>query len=221
MNKLFKLFLCSATLVLALTASAWAFPVNPGDIIYFDKTYGTTNGGQFDVSLNDSAPYLFGTFCLERNEYLNLSDGFRVAGISDAARNGGTGGAINGEDPLAETTKWLYWHFAKGDLDSKVAGYSYNDAGGADALQRAIWFLEQEISSVSDLLALKLITAAELALNGGGFTEGRVAVINLEYLNGCKAQDQLVAAPVPEPGTLLLVGLGLTGLALVRRRSKR
>lgn len=41
-----------------------------------------------------------------------------------------------------------------------------------------------------------------------------------EYWNGFTFGTP-VAAPVPEPGTLLLLGAGLAGLGLVRRRAKR
>ena len=48
---------------------------------------------------------------------------------------------------------------------------------------------------------------------------GNVRVLNLKYMDGSPAQDQLVyITPVPEAGSLALVLTGLAGLAIRMRR---
>lgn len=206
---------------LFLVTSAWSYPVEKGDTIYVSDGYGTTIGGEWKVS-NDQGEYLFTTFCVEYDEYLSRNRPFIVGDISPMANNGGVN--TNSGDPLSNETKWLFWHYLQGDLDDLVNVYTYNTNQGANALQRAIWKLEEEISHTGDWRADRLISAAQA--NSAGFAED-VAVINLKWPNGCNAQDLLVAGdpyvppqdePVPEPSTFLLTGLGLLGAALIRRK---
>ncbi len=158
MNRLFTLLTIASALLLFTAGSAVAFPVSVNDTIYFDRTYGNTAGGQFDVSLSQSTEtkransvddYLFGTFCLEKNEHLDLSQGFKVAGISESAKNGGISGQSDenpSEDPISNSTKWLYWNFVTHKLDQKVSAYSYQNLNSANGLQLAIWRLEGEVA---------------------------------------------------------------------------
>jgi len=221
MRYLARAFISATVLGLLLVASAWSYPVAKDQIIYISHGYGTTNGGEWKIS-DSSGEYLFTTFCLERDEYLDRNKPFIVGDISAMADNGGVN--TNSGDPLSNETKWLFWHYIQEDLDNLVNGYTYNSNQGADALQRAIWKLEEEIVNTNDSLANQLISIAQA--NSAGFVED-VAVINLKWPNGCNGQDLLVAGdpyvppqdePVPEPSTFLLTGLGLLGAALIRRK---
>jgi hypothetical protein len=220
--------LVSSLLVVLFAAGAWGYPVDVGDTIKIYHGNGTTNGGEWLVKKADGTTYLFTTFCVERNEYLSLGNPFIVGDISNQAMRGGMNILPTDPpgDPLSDDTKWLFWHYTQGDLDDLVAGYTNGTNAGADALQRAIWLLEEEITWTSDALANKLVAAA--GANSAGFFED-VAVINLTYPNGCNAQDLLVAGepyvppqdePVPEPSTILLTGLGILGAACLGRRRK-
>jgi hypothetical protein len=181
------------------------------------------------------------TFCLERNEYIYPSGG--IAGpyavvIADSAVAGGVGGASGGQDPLSDATKWLFQQYSLGTLDTAVSGFSYNSNSAADALQNAIWYLENEITTALSGLYGNLVTAAQSATYNASLGAVRVAQLWQGYNSttgegtGTKYQDQLVfipapivptVAPVPEPSSVLawsMFAMCGYGASLWRRRRK-
>jgi hypothetical protein len=218
-KKLLLFSVLSSFLFLSAAASGWAYPLRVGDVISLSNGPGTTNGGEFKVNLISptSSTDIFRTFCLEKNEYFSWDQHLTIKGINDYATAGG-GGATNGMDYLSDETRYLYYHFYRGDL----IGYDYSDSGrveSADALQKAIWMLEEEMD-LDDFNPFIYYLKTSV-VGSTGWTAGldSVKVLNLYKPDGSKAQDQLTM--VPEPGALISLGIVLLGLGGVTRRRFR
>lgn len=242
MNKVVAV-LATAVLAGAVTASAATISVTgtpnrtSGSIINVPGVGGgefAANAPEFNAFYNASAKYgdSFATFCLERNESLS------IPGVYTYVKNVGTinGGVGGGNpDPISRGTAYLYTLFATGAL----TGYDYGDPAlrplDAGYLQDAIWYLEHEFIDESvplnrvpsnPFLALAASQFGDLAtarLDNNQPDLYPVFALNLYstdiFGNLVAVQDVIVYSPVPDGGmTVLMLGAGLTGLALIRRR---
>ncbi|MDP1990497.1 MAG: PEP-CTERM sorting domain-containing protein [Syntrophales bacterium] len=161
--------------------------------------------GVFDTA--EPANYLFDTFCLEVHEILYPWSAYSYT--IDTYAYGGGGGAVDNKDDLDPMTAYLYTHFRRGDL----AGFTLADT---NALQYAIRYIEQEV--VAPAAGSKADDFYQLALASGWTDIGDVRVLN--PYNAAGEWRQSVLTLVPEPMTLLLLGVGLLGLGITRKLKK-
>lgn len=230
-----------ASLVIAVTMLT--APIAFGySIQIYQNAYSYSNGGEFtivsdDLSMVSSAytgPYTkgvlgnstfnFESFCLEFNEHFNPGTTYYAEINSNHSALSGDSAA--GFDVISEGTAWLYFNFVKGTL----TGYDYtgtNRRTSAGLLQQAIWFLEDENQgSIGNLFVQRVIEEfGSLESAKANYTGSAVDVLNVwsdKNKTGFK-QDQLIDGPagVPEPTTLLLLGLGMIGLGMTHRKFKK
>ena len=222
-------FLTVALLVLtiaAVPAVAHADTVTVYDWTVYPFAVNATaaggTGGPFGV--HTVGPLLgtsdFMTFCLELDEHVSWGSTYNFT-LSDSVIRGG-GEASGGADPLSNATKFLYYQTRSGDLKWYTDLNLPDDGNKGANIQYAIWSLEGELTAPAGSAGA---TLAKYALDHEGDWDALAAAGNRVYAMNLTTgtvhnQSMLALSTVPEPGSLLLFGTGLVGVARAWRKRR-
>jgi len=209
MKKVLTLLVALSMLTMMGLAYADTIHINDQIRLYFDPStpngYSFGHGGAFylnDTNTGDN----FYTFCVETHEYFNPGNPYYVGGISDKTVDSGI--------ELTPEAAYIYWAYRNNIYPYPGTGTNQNGD-----IQEAIWYAIGEIGTISSGAQAIYDNAV-----GKWSDIGNVRVLNLYSSYSAAAgfsgnvQDQL--SLVPEPSTFLLLGAGLAGIGILRRRFK-
>ncbi len=185
----------------------------------------TFSGGIGDeVIVHSSNNGTFASFCLEANVFVS-SNGVYTYTINPDAIAGGPNmhgpAGPGGGDLISFGTTWLFTQFHNGTLDDAFAGgggnYKHHELQNSVALQNAIWMLEDEITPTTTNFYLNEVQAI---FGSKVYDNANSDVIALNPWKG--KTDVQSFLYMPDGGmTALLLGLGLVGLSVAARRSRK
>lgn len=198
-----------------------------------DSLYYLSNSAYDKVAKGeDGNATSFQTFCMEIKEFvaqpLDLYVSNQDASLSVFGSHAWKGGGAG--DDLDFKTAYLYNQFATGQLNYAYTGTvaGLNRAQSAGALQRVIWSIEGEGGSdfSTSFQGISLIAAQQTqasnwlieATNAGWTDIGNVRILQAYNTSGGLAQDQLYLIPLPGAALLGLLGFGVAGFKLRRKK---
>jgi hypothetical protein len=215
--KTLNIFAILVILILGAVPAALAGTVAPGDSIELASYNYTDSAGimNYVISPNDSHTDTFGlaTFCIQDNTYITPNTWYKIASITN------TVGLFNpsntGNGPLNGAVDYLFYRYSIGKYDTYFNGTN-GDQYQAD-FQKLLWSLQ----GTGNYYESDPTNPWTTDLNNYEITPSLqhswgTAVLNIIDGNSQDVQNQLYR--VPEPTTILLLGIAFAGIALLLRK---
>lgn len=199
-----------ATCLLTATSALASISYNGN----YSGTLTLQNGYGDTINVTSSGLGNFTSFCLNSTVLANANQTYNYIS-SDSVVPGNANAPVPNYVNLG--TAWLYSQFNAGSL----GGYTYNNAGSADSLQAAIWYLQGNADGVlnSFVYEAEAAVGSNNVFNASG---GAYGVFALTLTDSNENYGQPILGMVPEPstimaGALLLLPFGVSTVRILRK----
>jgi hypothetical protein len=216
MMKIMKISVILLMFVTCASTAALAGTVVPGNWIYLTSWNPVDDAGIMNLKISQDSTHTgtlssLSTFCIQDNTLIYPSTWYLIKDISNQV------GPYNpnhaGEGPLNGAVDYLFYQYSTGKYDAAFSGSNNNQAD----FQRILWSLQQTGPNYTPIAGT--LWANDLAYYSSNSQlqshSWGTKVLNIVDSNGNDIQNQLYH--VPEPATILLLGIAFGAIALSKR----